>query len=117
MGSKYYHEWYYPSYRSLGFPGTPVDYRPSDQHPAGPTYLAGPPDPTLMLSTQYAAVWDIRDSLRQTPGTPSMIPSTDPTSPYTSEGGYSFIDAQSVGIYPVQPQVSPPAVSMVVVLA
>jgi len=45
-----------------------------------------------------------------------MIPSTDPISLYAPEGGYSVINDQSTGIYLTQPQVSPPAISGVVVL-
>lgn len=116
MGSMHYHGSYYPSYGDLGSLGPPVNYRTSDRHPANPTYQAGPPDLTPMLPTQYRTVWDIRDSLHQTSGTSSMIPSTDPISLYAPEGGYSVINDQSTGIYLTQPQVSPPAISGVVVL-
>ena len=64
-------------------------------------------DPATMPPTQYAAVWDIRDSLRQTTATSLMIPPTDPGSPPASENGYSLISVQPVGICLAQLQVSP----------
>ena len=71
-----------------------------------------------MPTTQYAAgVWDIRDSLRQTSATLSMISPAGPTSSCASEGGYPLGSVRPIGIYSVQSQVSLAAVSTAGVLA
>lgn len=118
MDSRHYHESNYPSSRDPGLLGPYVDYHPPDRYPYSPTYQTTPSDTMSMPSTQYAiGVWDIRDGLRQTSATLSMISPTGPTSPRVSEGGYSLGSIRPIGIYSAQRQVSPAVVSTVGVLA
>jgi len=122
MHSRHHHESYYFGYGDHGFPGPYADRHPFGQHPTIPMYQATHLDPATMPPTQYAAVWDVRDSLRQTPTTSPMIPSPDSTSsmippadprssPRASENGYPLISAPPVGMGLAQLQVSPVAVS------
>jgi len=105
MGSRYYRQSYHPVHGNPGFPESHIDHPPFDRYPTVPTHQTTLPDPTVMQPTRYATVWDIRDSLRQTPAIIPMIPPADPVSPRASEGGYSLGSVQPIRIHTVQLQV------------
>jgi len=113
MASRYYQELPSPGYSDLGFPGHNVDHLLFGRRSNSPTYWATPLDPTVVRFVQCTTAWDAGDGLRQPPAISPMISSASPASLRGSEGGYSLIGAQPVGICLDQPQVSPAAVSEV----
>lgn len=110
MNSKHYRGSYNPDYGTLSFPPSYPDHRTFGRHP---TYQNTPSDSTATPPTQLGYVWDVRNSLRQTPAQLPMVPFIDPMSPGELESDCSLVSAQPTGFYPIQSQVSLLAASII----
>lgn len=111
MDQRHYHGPYNPGYKTLAFPPPYADNHGFSQYPYNPGYPTTSLDPTAVLPTQSEYEWNIRNGLRQTPTSFPMIPFVSPTSPHELKDNYLFVNAQPIGFYSTQPQVSLSAAS------